>query len=364
MFFMKYFFIVLLLLMLPVQSFLYSPMILPPILEGPPQEQIQFLKHLDPVVESQDSIGSASLAFRWAYDQARLGVGLAQGPFIKTGAWDLDWEKGLPQPIQSEIAIIPNYQKFGKLNVLEMRPRGLTLLRRGEWCGEQLLYVGGHGVAVYDTKKDLYTWAWVSGVLPDSVTKLRGPSIEKAECLGKKGLVLITLTENSHRVRIVSAPWLGRWGWVDPTFGTINPQEAWEALNGTLYDLDGDQLPESITWDFSEGAHCCYIPTLHLSRTQTSVTLPNGLDGNGGGFYYADLLDEQDIQDICDFYFPNPVSRCAVVDEEGHPALLLHYNYNGKEAPPLDEFQTGWLLFDFWKGPMKVREWKPNFGEK
>lgn len=63
------------------------------------------------------------------------------------------------------------------------------------------------------------------------------------------------------------------------------------------HDLDGDQRPDSITYEYTGGVHCCYEVTAHLTATDASLTLPFSIRG---GYMVFDLSqpDNFNIIDI------------------------------------------------------------------
>jgi len=115
-------------------------------------------------------------------------------------------------------------------------------------------------------------------------------------------------------------------------------------------DLDGDGIGDEIYFDFTGGAHCCYLLSLDLSTQDSLFTYPFEMDG--GYIFDVDgsLPDHFRIEDF---------------DKDGLPEIFMEiYTYNGEITPVEKEWTrdygitTNYILFDFKEGAMQVRDYQ------
>ena len=85
-------------------------------------------------------------------------------------------------------------------------------------------------------------------------------------------------------------------------------------------DIDGDGIPDEILFDYTEGAHCCYLLTLTLSSDGMSRKYPFEMDG-GYEFGQPDASQPQHFN-IVDY------------DNDGRDEIYLEIEtYNGRPNP-------------------------------
>ncbi len=85
------------------------------------------------------------------------------------------------------------------------------------------------------------------------------------------------------------------------------------------FDLDGDNINDSITFDYTGGAHCCYLIDIRLSSEKILRTYPFEMDGGYIGGVDNSLPEQFDIRDI---------------DQDGLPEILMRIQtYNLRPYP-------------------------------
>ncbi len=104
-----------------------------------------------------------------------------------------------------------------------------------------------------------------------------------------------------------------------PTLSAKNQNEKTEAKDWTTsFDFDGDQIADTVFYEFSGGAHCCYKIGVQLSQSKQAFSFPFELDG---GYIIFNLSNPENFN-IKDF------------DGDGTPEIFAHINrYNGVDDP-------------------------------
>lgn len=312
-------------------------------------------------------------AAQWVWDAMALPPLPAAPGVLRGGAWTPRWEPGLPTSPGFTLAIVtqPSVLRAATdgdpsdLGLLAISHWGLERLEAGVRCGDRQLYVAAHGVAVHDTVADRSAWLWVSGVPGVSeAQKLRWRSIEAVSCLAD-GLVQVELALAERR-RVVIDPAVARWVEISATEAAAVATIA-AALRPRVVDLDGDTLPDPITWTFTGGAHCCYEPTVALSRTG-AVKLPVALDGGvvfdapWAGVRGGEALGHGTCGEGLE---ERPTDRCYVGELAGKPALLMRETYSGRDTAPGGASQragkrSAWRSYTFpEKGGFVEADWGP-----
>lgn len=313
-------------------------------------------------------------AVQWVWDTMALPPSLPAHGVLRGGAWTPRWEAGPPTSPAFTLAMVtqPSVLRASAeagpapdLGLLAISHWGLDTFEVGVRCGDRQIFAAAHGVAVYDALSDRSAWVWVSGVPGVSeAQKLRWRSIEAVSCLAG-GLVQIELTLAERR-RVVVDPTVARWVEVDAT-EAVEVATVASALRPRVADLDGDALPDPTTWRFTQGAHCCYEPTVVLSRSGP-VTLPVSLDG--GVMFDSPWAGVRGAEtrghgSCGEGFEERPTERCFVGQIAGAPALLLRETYSGRDTAPGEVQQraglrSAWRAFTFpEKGGFIEADWGP-----
>lgn len=64
------------------------------------------------------------------------------------------------------------------------------------------------------------------------------------------------------------------------------------------HDLDGDSVPDRVSFAFTGGAHCCYKPHIFLSKDSIERSFPFRMDGGYVGGIDGSKPDQFRIEDL------------------------------------------------------------------
>ena len=64
------------------------------------------------------------------------------------------------------------------------------------------------------------------------------------------------------------------------------------------FDLDGDSVPDRVSFAFTGGAHCCYKPFIHLSSDSSERSYPFKMDGGYVGGVDGSKPEQFRIEDL------------------------------------------------------------------
>jgi len=113
-------------------------------------------------------------------------------------------------------------------------------------------------------------------------------------------------------------------------------------------DLDGDGTPDSILFDYSGGAHCCYSISIGLSSEDSVITYPFEMDGGYIMGVDGSTPDQFAIEDF---------------DGDGLVEIFMEIStYNGQHDPIDSTFTKKYgitsnhILFDYQNGRMLVKD--------
>ena len=111
-------------------------------------------------------------------------------------------------------------------------------------------------------------------------------------------------------------------------------------------DLDGDEKDDLISFDFTEGAHCCYRLHVSLSSVNKEQAFPFNMDGD---YVWGVDGSQPEHFNIADF------------DNDGLEEIFMEIEtYNGELSPIPKAWQeeygisTHYILVDFKDGKLKV----------
>jgi len=114
-------------------------------------------------------------------------------------------------------------------------------------------------------------------------------------------------------------------------------------------DLDGDGISDEIYFDFTNGAHCCYLLSLDLSSSDGVIDYPFEMDGGYVMGVDGSMPNHFQINDF---------------DEDGLPEIYMEiYTYNAEITAIEGEWTkeygitTNYILFDYKDGKMEVRDY-------
>lgn len=117
-------------------------------------------------------------------------------------------------------------------------------------------------------------------------------------------------------------------------------------------DLDGDGKSDKIFFDYTQGAHCCYLMSLMLSSDSLVIKYPFEMDG---GYLFGVDGSMPDHFYIKDY------------DGDNLPEIFMEiYTYNGRKSPLekswIKEYRikTNYILFDYHNGKMNVMDFEEN----
>lgn len=115
-------------------------------------------------------------------------------------------------------------------------------------------------------------------------------------------------------------------------------------------DFDGDGITDYMFFDYTGGAHCCYLLSLKLSTTSDTISYPFEMDG-GYGFGIVDGSN-QDQFCIGDF------------DSDDLPEIFMQIStYNGEPYEIYPEwtaaygFTSNHIIFDYFEGEVSVSDY-------
>lgn len=111
-------------------------------------------------------------------------------------------------------------------------------------------------------------------------------------------------------------------------------------------DIDEDGTPDHISFEYSQGAHCCYYMSIKLSTKKDTINYPFEMDG---GYIFGVDGSWPEHFEINDF-------NCDGYDE----IFMEIATYNGKKDPIPSEWTkeygitTNTIIFDFIDGELVV----------
>ncbi|MFB6257920.1 MAG: hypothetical protein ABEH38_04440 [Flavobacteriales bacterium] len=83
----------------------------------------------------------------------------------------------------------------------------------------------------------------------------------------------------------------------------------------TSFDLDGDSIPDRVSFSYSGGSHCCYQPHIFLSSDSTERSYPFRMEGGYDGGVDGTHPEQFRIGDLDGDSLPEVYMRIKVYED-------------------------------------------------